>query len=485
MSEFSLTRWSTTGIVCAAMSLSACTGKQYAERSDEVVSVPDQYSIVAVEEGPQLDAWCSDFGSSELDGLVSRAFEENFDLRQAWARLEQSDAVRRQARASLFPSIEASAEAAAQRQNTAFQQPQPNMPQSDGGDVLATYGASIGAAYEVDLWGRLAAQRRAATLDAQAARSDVEAMAISITSQVAEAWFDAVAQREKVALLEEQTDIAERYLELTRLRLSQGVATALDVNQQEQQIANLQGQLELALAQQQIAENRLAVLLGKAPAQGPDVATEELPELPALPEAGVPAELLERRPDVRSAYLRLESADARTAAAARGKLPTLRLSARMFLQAVDLAELLDTVFWSIAGSVSQTVFNGGRLDAEQERAEAVAKERLYAYARAVIGAIGEVENAMVLEAAQERFLERLEEQEENAQTALEIARDRYRSGTLDYLRVLTALQSLQQIEQSMVDARRQQLSNRIQLCRALGGTWTQDLNAPPEPGDES
>ena len=93
---------------------------------------------------------------------------------------------------------------------------------------------------------------------------------------------------------------------------------------------------------------------------------------------------------------------------------------------------------------------------------------------------------MVLEASQERFLARLEAQRKNAEVALELARDRYRSGTLDYLRVLTALQSLQQIEQSLIDARRQQLSNRVQLCRALGGSWTRELSAPPSDlGDES
>lgn len=486
MSEFSLKTWSKAGIVCAAMSLSACTGKQYAEKADEIVSVPDQYSAVEVDQGPQLDAWCSDFGSGELDGLVDRAFDENLDLRQAWARLEQADAIYKQSRASLFPSIDASAAVGAELrgvQELDTSQTPPVVVTSN--EPVGNFRASLGAGYEVDLWGRLAAQRSAASFDARAARADVETMAITITSQIAEAWFDAVAQQEKVDLLKEQIDIAERYLELTRLRLSQGVATALDVNQQEQQIANLQGQLELVIARRQIAQNRLAVLLGRAPSEGPAVSTAELPELPTLPSAGVPGELLEQRPDVRSAYLRLESADSRTAAAARDKLPALRLSASLFLQATDITELLDTVFWSIAGTLTQTVFQGGRKDAVQEQAEAAAKERLYAYAKTVVTAISEVENAMVSEASQERFLERLEQQEKHAEVALELARDRYRSGTLDYLRVLTALQSLQQIQQSMVDARRQQLSNRVQLCRALGGTWTQDLSAPAEPGEES
>ena len=264
----------------------------------------------------------------------------------------------------------------------------------------------------------------------------------------------------------------------TRLRLSQGVATALDVNQQDQQLEGLQGQLVRIEGQQAIAANRLAVLLGKAPLDGPMVGTAVLPELPPLPSAGAPGALLQRRPDVRSAHLRLQSADARTASAARDKLPKLNLSASMFLQATELGNLVDTVFWAITGTLSQTVWQGGRKDAVQAQAEAAAKERLWAYAKVVVQAIADVHNALVLEGSQTAFLERLGSQKDKAQIALDLARERYRSGSLDYLRVLTSLQSVQQLEQGLVDARRQQLSNRISLCRALGGSWTTELSDP-------
>ena len=469
MSEFSL---KASVLIAGVAMLMSCTGRQYADEQDSVVEVPDAYSSVALE-GVEVDGWCSDFGSPELAGLVDRAFEENLDLRQAWARLEQADAIAAQTRAGFWPTIDAQVQAGAQRQQTFG-------PTGPVVDEAAAFGASLGAAYEVDLWGRLRATSRAAGYDVMAARADVEAMAISVTSQIAEAWFDAVLQREKLLLLQEQIDIAQKYLELTELRLSQGAATALDVNQQNQQIEQLRGQMELVHAAEATAENRLAVLLGKAASQSPEVTVEDLPELPALPAVGVPADLVTLRPDVRAAEARLRAADARTAAAARAKLPTLRLSASLFVQASELAELLDDVFWSIVGVLGQNIFSGGRLDAEQQRAEAAAKERLYAYAKAVVQAIAEVENALVLEGQQNKFLEHLEAQRENADLALSLARDRYRSGALDYLRVLTALQSLQQIEQSLLDAQRQRLSYRLQLCRALGGQWTRELQAPAE-----
>ena len=424
-------------IICmVALTLFSCTGAQYTERADEVVDVPATYADLEMGTAPPLQNWCSDFGSSELSGLVDSAFQENLDMRQAWSRLEQAEAVAKLSRATLFPAISADLNAGAQRQTALELAPDPSgmgPPEVVTTTEIGTsYRASLGAAYEVDLWGRLAAQRRAAGYDLQAARADVESIAITITSQVAEAWFDVVAQREKMALLEEQIEIATKYRELTQLRLSQGVATALDVNQQDQQIEGLRGQLELVRGLEATAYSRLSVLMGKAPgAQGvPAVAAVELPELPPLPGAGAPGDLLERRPDVRAAHLRLRGADARTAAAARDKLPKLNLSAAVFLQSGEIAEFFDNVFWSITAAASQSVWQGGRKDAAQQQAEAAARERLWAYARTVVQAIADVYNALVLERSQEKFLAHLQAQHEKASIALELARERYRAGSL-------------------------------------------------------
>ncbi len=462
-------------VLATAVASTACSGKQYAEKTDEVVELPDRYASIEVD-GVPMGGWCSDFGSSELDGLVTASFEQNFDLRQAWARLEQVEAIRAQTNAGWWPVVQAEASAGRSR-SPSFG------PTGATAEESNNFRVSLGASYEVDVWGRLAASSRAAGYDLEAARADVESIAISIAAQAAEAWFDVVLQNEKARLLEEQVEIAEKYLQLTELRLSQGAATALDVNQQNQQIEQLRGQLALIEARRQTALARLALVLGQTPSELDAVSTEELPELPALPDAGVPADLVGQRPDVRAAMARLEAADERTAAAARAKLPTLRLSANVFLQAAEFANLLDDVFWSLTGAIAQTLWSGGRLNAQQKQAEAVAKERLWAWAKVVVQGLVDVESALVLEQQQAIFLERLEAQHKNAEVSLELARDRYRSGTIDYLRVLTTLQSLQQVEQSLLDARRQQLSYRVQLCRALGGDWTQQLQ-PPAEGDE-
>jgi NodT family efflux transporter outer membrane factor (OMF) lipoprotein len=478
--------WAPGAVSLAALSvvLSGCFGNVEIPEVQEVVETPSAWASAQAEEvsGPPLESWCSDFGDPALDQVVEAAFEDNLNLRSAWARLEQSEAVRRQTNANAFPTVDLTAQGSESQQSlrgTAFGG-------AGGGNLpsrvnVRQFNASIGAGYELDLWGRLAAQREAAAYNAQAARADVETIALSLTSQVAEAWFNVVAQRQKMALLDEQLDLAERYLELLEMRLSQGTATALDVNQQIQQIEQLKGQRAVFASAERRAMIQLSTLLGRAPA-AKDVAkiAGELPEVGPLPDAGVPADLLERRPDLRAAYLRLQAANRNIAVAVRAQLPTVRLSLSTFVQTDVLEDLFDAVLWSLGGNLSQPLIDGGRRGAEVERTEAAQLEAFYSYSNTFVTALGEVESAMVAERYQGDFIGQLELQRDRAQVALELARDRYVNGTGDFLRVLTSLQSLQNIEQTLIDSRRQQLTNRITLCRALGGSWTQELSAPAD-----
>ena len=339
---------------------------------------------------------------------------------------------------------------------------------------------TVGAGYEVDLWGRLAAQREAASYNTQAARADVETIALSLTSQVAEAWFNVVAQRQKSKLLDEQMELAERYLELLEMRLAQGTAGALDVNQQIQQIEQLRGQQAVFASAERRAQIQLATLLGRAPSAELAKTADELPDVGAIPSAGVPADLLERRPDLRAAYLRLQASNRSIAEAVRAQLPTVRLSLSAFLQSDALDTLFETILYSIGGSFSQPVIDGGRRGAEVDRAEAAQLEAFYTYSNTFVTAMGEVESAMVAESFQGSFIGQLELQRDRAQVSLDLSRERYVNGSGDFLRVLTSLQSLQALEQSLIDSRRQQLTNRITLCRALGGSWTKGLEAPAD-----
>ena len=460
--------------VLATLMIAALAGCATGEAQgvEDVVELPEAFKRAVPVEGPALDRWCSDFGAPQLERMVNLTFTENLDLMAAWARLEQAEAVARQAGAALWPVVEASGQASIGSRA---------LPTPQGLETFSQeqFQASVAAGWEIDIWGKLRKQREAAVLDALALRADAQGLALSLTSEVAEAYFDVVYQQQRAELFTEQLETSRRYLELTRLRLAQGQASALDVTQQRQQIQGLEAQLRLIVNQEELAEQRLAVLLGEPPQQEVSVAAEELPEVPPLPAAGVPADLLERRPDLRAARIRLEAADARIAVAVRDQLPSLRLSASLFVQAPSLAELLDALLYQLAAEISQPIFDGGRRDAVIDAARAQRRALLYTYGQALLLALQEVERAMVSEATQVDFIELLEQQRQTAVTTLELARERYRRGG-DYLRVLTALQTLQQVEQSILDARRQRLSFRVQTCRALGGGWTRAIEPPAQ-----
>jgi NodT family efflux transporter outer membrane factor (OMF) lipoprotein len=453
---------------------------------DEVVELPPAEEWPKLD-GPPPEQWCSDFGDPQLADLVEQAFSGSPDLRAAWARVRQAEAAAEIAGARLWPTVEAQLQAS--RTEPLDGEGGRDLPFPGGGvgggggtgggagfTAFGTgtfYTASLGASYEIDAWGRLRSRRAAAVLEAEAARDDVRALSTTLTSRLAEAYFDLAFERASLALLGEQVEVSERYLQLTLLRFGQGATNALDVTQQRQQLESLRGLAARAESRAATATHRLAILLGRPPRDLPDLAVpDDVPDLPPLPAAGVPADLLERRPDLRAARARLAAADRRTAAALADKLPGITLSAQLFANSSSLSDLLDDIFWSVSGSLAQTLFDAGRRDQEVERARAAADEQLYAYAQTLLTALREVRDALALEDGQREVLESLHVQAEAAGTALGLARARYVMGAADYLRVLTALQSLQRIQQDRLDARRQLLSHRIQLCRALGGAPT-------------
>ncbi|MFP4597683.1 MAG: efflux transporter outer membrane subunit [Persicimonas sp.] len=466
-----------------------CSSSDPASKADEVVDTPDGWRNAPLEAKP-LEGWCTDFDAPELEELVELAFDQNLELHAAWARLEQSRAIARQQGASLWPWLSGSASATRQkidfgsRFGDAFS---PDQVPPGGEDQAAdtsttttfdTYQASVAASYELDLWGRIRSQRDAAQLDALATRAQAESLAMTLTSQIAENWLEMVYQRERIALIEEQVETSERFYELTLLRLRQGESTALDVTQQRQNLESLRGQVALARGSEETARNQLAVLVGRSPAAEVELDRQRLPELAPVPDPGVPADLVGRRPDVRAAFLRIGAADERVEAAVAERLPQIQLSADLSVQANEIANLFEQLLWSVSASLSQPIFQGGRITAQIDQAEAVARESVFNYAQTLLTAMREVQDALILEDRQREFTESLAKQVDSAQSALELARDRYRLGAFDYLRVLDAIGALQQAEQSLLDARRQRLSTRVRLCRALGGSWTRQLDQP-------
>jgi NodT family efflux transporter outer membrane factor (OMF) lipoprotein len=476
------------------------------------VRVPKKFS--ASGETAADPTWWTAFNDKALNALVERAVADNFDLRAAWDRLAQARAVARKAQAPLYPSVTGEGGVSRTRtvelveETVAAEAPSRTGGALAGadraGDAAAVGGTapatetttrthretahasdvSLGlvASYELDVWGRLRAARNAAALAAQASAEDVAATAITLAAEVAATWYRLVDQRGQLALLDEQIETNEKYLELLTLRFRRGQVPATDVLQQEQLLEATRAEKALAEAQRDVLVHQLAILLGQPPRERVSADEENLPELPPLPKTGLPANLIRQRPDVRSAALRLQAARQDVAEAVADRFPRISLSARAETSGPGTRELFENWLTSLAANLSAPLMDGGLRRAEVDRTRAAAAERLHAYGQEILTALGEVEDALAQERRQVEYVASLARQLELSRKAMEQTRERYAKGAEDFLRVLTAIQSYQDLQRRHREARRQLLEFRIDLYRALGGGWDMDA---PGPSDEN
>ncbi|TNF26234.1 MAG: efflux transporter outer membrane subunit [Deltaproteobacteria bacterium] len=464
-----------------ALAAGGCAVHAVDTEPEAPVKVPDRFAggaagaaAAASEERIETpDRWWRAFGDSQLDGLVETALDGNLDLRRAWARLAQAQAIARGAASASWPQI--TADAGFTRQRSVF-----NIGGAVGtlSNTMSVWTLGLGARYEVDLWRKIASTEDATALEVRATREDLETVAMTISGRVTELWLGIVGERAGLALLDEQKAVAQQFLDLVQARFGQGLASALEVYQQRQQLAALEAQRPLVAGRIATYENQLAVLLGGAPGGAPEIARATLPPPPPAPTAPIPADVLGRRPDVRSAQLRVVAADYRVGAAIADRYPSLALTGRVGFQAPDLADFIDSWIWSLAASLTAPLFDGGRRAAEVDRTRAAMEDLLLGYGQVVLQALLDVEGALVNEARQRDNLALQDDQLDLARKTLNEAQVRYANGLVDYLNVLTALRAVQQLEQSKLAAERQLLGYRVQLYRALGGAWTRDLAAP-------
>ena len=455
-------------IMMTALTVAGCTLFQPQVRPDAPIDLPDRYSLYTADE-PGPDRWWETFGSDELNRLVEDALAGNFDVRSAWARLKQADAVARQADADLKPDVEYSAAAEKSWRQT----------KTDGSGTERTddetFSAGLTAAYELDLWGRLAALSQSETLELKASREDLEAAAVTVAAEVVTTWIDILSLRRQIDILNEQIGLNRRMLKLQVLRFANGQSDALEVAQQKEVLAEAKANLPPLQLNEQIQRNALAVLLGLAGSGELAVDQSTLPELIALPAAGVPADILAARPDVRAAGLRLKSADWQVSAARADRLPALTLSA----DAVFSNDSLDLLFsnWvaALAASITGPIFDGGYRAAEVDKTRAEADEALASYAQTVAEAVQEVEDSLATETRQAEYITLLEEELAASRASMKASRLQYLNGQANYLDYLSAWSNVQSLERQLVDEKATQIKNRVTLYRTLGGDWTRNV----------
>jgi len=450
-------------ILLALASLAGCNHPTV--KVEPPLAMPKAFSVRGDAAVP--DEWWTAFQDEQLDEIIGQAMRENFSLRVAWDRLDQARALAARSEAPLWPGLDTSAGAS----RTAIQSPMTSEPST---------GLSLGiqASYEVDLWGRIRSTRDAALLDVRAGEDDIRAAAITLAAQIAQTWYNLVEQRGQLKILDQQFKTNQDYLAIITLHFRRGQVSATDVLQQRQLVEAIRGDRALVESTIAVLENLLAVLVGQTPENFSAPPMDTLPEIPDLPRTGIPAEWLRRRPDVRAAERRIQSADQRVAAAIADQFPKLGISFGAETSAEAVRDLFDNWLASIAANIAAPLLDGGQRRAEVRRTKAVVSERINSYGQVMLASLAEVEDALAQEAQQARYVKSLSRQLELANKAAERTLDNYTKGTMTFTRYLTTLLSYQRLQRTYLLARRQLVGFRIDLYRSLAGGW--ELTRPAD-----
>ncbi|MEX0968785.1 MAG: TolC family protein [Bacteroidia bacterium] len=405
---------------------------------------------------PLQEEWWTGFEDQTLNMFVNEALDSNFDLLAVWQRFRAAEAVVDRESSYLFPELEAFSVFGTSR-------PEPDFA---GGENLRS---GLSSVYEIDLWGRIRSRVKAEQYRAEASLYDYQATAISLSAEIARTWYQLLAEWQHLELAETQIETNDKILRLFKSRFGSGQIRGVDILRQTQLMEATRGQKILIESRIRILEHRFAVLIGAPPMEELIYAPDSFPALPPLPETGIPTELVQRRPDVRTAFSLLQVADREVASAISAKYPRLSISASVSSRANNVDDLFRDWAYSLGVNLVAPLFYGGRLSAEVDRAVAFKQQRLYEYGQTVLIAFREVEDALIQEMKQQERLQVLEQQVKLADQAYEQLRIEYFNGMSDYLAVLTAMDQAQQLQRELISERLALLEFRIALYRALAG----------------
>ncbi len=411
---------------------------------------------------PQMQKWWLAYDDADLNNLITHALSNSPSLGQIRARLKQTQAISVQSGASLLPALETSVTRNGYDGN--------NTPS-------ASFDLSGAAGYELDLWGKNKATIKSNKLQEQATLEDLYAASITLSAAIVENWLDIMSLIEQEELIKQQIKVNLYLLELQQSRYENGAASALAVLQQEENLARIKSLLPDILSAQQIATNNISLLIGNTPSNTLKIKTRMLPKPLNIPDRGLPSQLLENRPDITAAWLRVLSADWAEKAAFNNRLPRFDISVIYSTSASKISSLFDTWLLNMVAGIASPIFDGNKRKAEQIRQKAIADERFQAYRAIVLSAVNEVENALTRNNFQDKKLKALEEQLLASKKTLEQARFSYANGNTSYINILTSINNVQTLEQQIAREKLLQAKERVRLCRALGGrSWAKKIN---------
>ncbi|MFN4166294.1 MAG: efflux transporter outer membrane subunit [Ferrovibrio sp.] len=462
-----------TAAAVIALSLGACS--MVPDYFKPTVETPQAWDSRQDGAGLWPDAqWWHSFGSAELNALIAEAQASNTDLRAAVARIRQAEAQAKISGAALYPTLGSDASATRSRTGRGTSSTTTTTSSSRSDAVIRnSFAGNLTAGYQVDLFGANSATADAALTRLESSRFDRETVAITLYADIAAGYFQLLSLRDRIRLANETLRIAEGVLALLESQRRLGVTTDYEVAQQRSSVATQRATVAALEQSERQALDALAVLLGRNP-QGFRVEGRTLAGLSLPPvAAGLPSELLLRRPDLRKAESDLRAANFDIGAARAARFPSLDLTARAGTQSGTTAALFEpnTMIYSIAASLTAPIFQGGRLEGQEELARAQSQELVESYRGAILSAFRDTEDALGATVNTGRQYGFASEAFEQANDAYRIVEARYRAGTVGFLDLLDAQRSVFSANDSMVQAGLSRFTASVDLYKALGGGW--------------
>jgi multidrug efflux system outer membrane protein len=442
----------------------------------------------------ELASWWRAFGDSELDKLVNRAIAQNLDVETAAARIREARARERVAGAAASPEVDAQASASRQRISENAIPIPPGARGGTGGNTgsfglpgseFDTFRVGFDASWEIDLFGKTRRSLEAARARTGAAIWNRRDMQVTAAAEVARAYLTLRTLQQRITTVNAEVERQQRFLHLVGARVRGGLVTGQDLAQQQSQLAAAEAAVPPLKAEAEAQIHALGVLTGKAPEAliaelSPSAALPTSP--PAVP-AGLPSDLLRRRPDIRAAAQNLHAATADIGVATADLYPSFSLTAAPALVSTALATLLQwgSRSYSAGAALNWPIFNGGRTRANIAVANARQEQALIAYRKTILVALQDVEDSLSHIDNDRGQIANLESAHSTAARAEDIARTRYRGGLVTYSDVLQAQANRISLEGQLIQARGMLAADTVALFKALGGGWPEIAEAGAQP----
>ncbi|MEA2111808.1 MAG: TolC family protein [Campylobacterota bacterium] len=407
--------------------------------------------------------WWETFNDNELNSLVSTALKNNRELKVAMENVNAASAVLKQSNS--LQSIQADSTTSATR----------NIQSSSNDYNNLTLGLS--ASYELDIWGRLDALEQASEYDLNATQQELNSVAITLSSEVALAWYRLLEQHQQLQLLDRQIAINENYLQLLTAQFNISNVRAADIIQQRQSLAALHGEKEPTQALFKRYKTQLALLLGMDTSDAylqallSDVNLEK-EYTTHFTSYRIDSTNLQERPDVKAAYFRLRANSNRLSASISNSYPRFSLGGTLYTSSEAIDELFKNWFATLAASLSAPLLDGGRRKAEVEQHRALERAALFSYEQTLLSALKEVQDAQSALVHQGRYVKSIEQQALLSLTSMRQIRQQYIYAKGDFLRLLTAQLNYENLQRTNLSAKRELIEKNIALHRAVASKIT-------------